>query len=195
MISLIGLVERPWSTERRGISPLFFISKIEAFLALRRRKERNAFMSEKIIRIKSGNEEITMDVTKEEYQRYYRPWWRMKKKEQRNREAMVQNGYTEESYEGWKDGLTEGQEDEGPQVEGADAVIEKRELLEILGEALDALLPEERELAVRVVGEEMPVAEFARMKKENRRTLASRRDRVLEKLRLFFEDRGFDVHK
>ena len=28
------------------------------------------------------------------------------------------------------------------------------------------------------------------MKKENRRTLASRRDRVLEKLRLFFEDRG-----
>ena len=64
-------------------------------------------------------------------------------------------------------------------MEGADAVIEKRELLEILGEALDALLPEERELAVRVVGEEMPVAEFARMKKENRRTLASRRDRVL----------------
>ncbi len=39
------------------------------------------------------------------------------------------------------------------------------------------------------------VAEFARMKKENRRTLSSRRDRVLEKLRLFFEDRGFDVHK
>ena len=71
----------------------------------------------------------------------------------------------------------------------------RAELLEILGEALDALLPEERELAVRVVGEEMPVAEFARMKKENRRTLASRRDRVLEKLRLFFEDRGFDVHK
>lgn len=25
-IELIGLVERPWSTERRGISPLFFIS-------------------------------------------------------------------------------------------------------------------------------------------------------------------------
>ena len=152
-------------------------------------------MSFRKITVKSGNEEITMDVTEEEYQRYYRPWWRMKKKEQRNREAMEQNGYTEESYEGWKDGLTDGQEDEGPQVEGADAVIEKRELLEILGEALDALLPEERDLAVRVVGEEMPVAEFARMQKENRRTLASRRDRVLEKLRLFFEDRGFDVHK
>ena len=91
-------------------------------------------MSFRKITVKSGNEEITMDVTKEEYQRYYRPWWRMKKKEQRNREAMEQNGYTEESYEGWKDGLTEGQEDEGPQVEGADAVIEKRELLEILGQ-------------------------------------------------------------
>ncbi len=118
-------------------------------------------MSGRKITVKSGNEEFTMNVTEEEYQKYYRPWWRMKKKEQRNREAMEQNGYTEESYEGWKDGLTDGQEDEGPQVEGADAVIEKRELLEILGEALDALLPEERELVVRVVGEEMPVAEFA----------------------------------
>ena len=60
-------------------------------------------MSEKIIRIKSGNEEFTMNVTEEEYQKYYRPWWRMKKKEQRNREVMERNGYTEESYEGWKD--------------------------------------------------------------------------------------------
>ena len=152
-------------------------------------------MSFRKITVKSGDEEFTMNVTEEEYRNYFRPWWQQKKHEQRNREAMEQNGYTEESYEGWKDGLTDGQEDEGPQVEGADAVIEKRELLEILGEALDALLPEERDLAVRVVGEEMPVAEFARMKKENRRTLVSRRDRVLEKLRLFFEDRGFDVHK
>ena len=56
-------------------------------------------MSEKIIRIKPGNEETTMNVTEEEYQKYYRPWWQMKKKEQRNREAMEQNGYTEESYE------------------------------------------------------------------------------------------------
>ena len=80
-----------------------FISKIEAFLALRRRKERNAFMSEKIIRIKSGNEEITMNVTEEEYRNYFRPWWQMKKREQRNREAMEQNGYTEESYEEWKE--------------------------------------------------------------------------------------------
>ena len=32
-------------------------------------------MSEKIIRIKSGNEEFTMSVTEEEYLKYYRPWW------------------------------------------------------------------------------------------------------------------------
>ena len=49
-----------------------FISKIEAFLALRRRKEKNAFMSEKISRIKSGNEEITMNVTEGEYRNYFR---------------------------------------------------------------------------------------------------------------------------
>ena len=60
-------------------------------------------MSEKIIRIKSGNEEFTMSVTEEEYRNYFRPWWQMKKKEQRNREAMEQNGYTEESYEEWKE--------------------------------------------------------------------------------------------
>ena len=60
-------------------------------------------MSEKIIRIKSGNEETTMNVTEDEYRNYFRPWWQMKKKEQRNREAMEQNGYTEESYEEWKE--------------------------------------------------------------------------------------------
>ena len=51
-------------------------------------------MSGRKITVKSGNEEFTMNVTEEEYQKYYRPWWRMKKKEQRNREAMEQNGYT-----------------------------------------------------------------------------------------------------
>ncbi len=45
-------------------------------------------MSEKIIRIKSGNEEITMNVTEEEYRNYFRPWWQMKKKDQRNRASF-----------------------------------------------------------------------------------------------------------
>ncbi len=148
-------------------------------------------MSEKIIRIKSGNEETTMNVTEEEYQKYYRPWWQMKKKEQRNREAMEQNGYTEESYEEWKenDMRTE------LFAESMEELAEKRMLLGVLQDAMDSLLPEERELAMKVFGEEMQVSEFAKSKNESRTTVSSRKQRVLEKLRLFFEDRGFDVHK
>ncbi len=51
-------------------------------------------MSFRKITVKSGNEEITMNVTEEEYRNYFRPWWQQKKHEQRNREAMEQNGYT-----------------------------------------------------------------------------------------------------
>ena len=45
-------------------------------------------MSFRKITVKSGDEEFTLEVTEEEYLKYYRPWWQMKKKEQRNREAM-----------------------------------------------------------------------------------------------------------
>ncbi len=41
-------------------------------------------MSFRKITIKSGNEEFTLDVMEEEYQRYYRPWWQQKKHEQRH---------------------------------------------------------------------------------------------------------------
>ena len=51
-------------------------------------------MSVRKITFKSGNEEFTLDVTEEEYRNYFRPWWQQKKHEQRNREAMEQNGYT-----------------------------------------------------------------------------------------------------
>ena len=148
-------------------------------------------MSEKIIRIKSGNEEITMNVTEEEYRNYFRPWWQMKKREQRNREAMEQTGYTEESYEEWKenDMRTE------LFAESMEELAEKRMLLGVLQDAMDSLLPEERELAMKVFGEEMQVSEFAKSKNESRTTVSSRKQRVMEKLRLFFEDRGFDVHK
>ena len=47
----------------------------------------------RIVTIRSGNEEVRMEVTEEEYQRYFRPWWRQKKREQRNREAMEEKGY------------------------------------------------------------------------------------------------------
>ncbi len=120
-----------------------------------------------------------------------RPWWQQKKHDQRNREAMEQNGYTEESYEEWKenDMRTE------LFAESMEELAEKRMLLDVLRDAMDSLLPEERELAMKVFGEEMQVSEFAKSKNESRTTVSSRKQRVLEKLRLFFEDRGFDVHK
>ena len=65
-------------------------------------------MSFRKITVKSGDEEITMNVTEEEYRNYFRPWWQQKKHDQRNREAMEQNGYTEESYEAWRDNASEG---------------------------------------------------------------------------------------
>ena len=148
-------------------------------------------MSEKIIRIKSGNKEFTMSVTEEEYRNYYRPWWQMKKKEQRNREAMEQNGYTEESYEEWKENNMRTE----LFAESMEELAEKRMLLDVLRDAMDSLLPEERELAMKVFGEEMQVSEFAKSKNESRTTVSSRKQRVLEKLRLFFENRGFEVHK
>ena len=146
-------------------------------------------MSEKIIRIKSGNEEFTMNVTEEEYLKYYRPWWQMKKKEQRNREAMEQNGYTEESYEEWKenDMRTE------LFAESMEELAEKRMLLGVLQDAMDSLLPEERELAMKVFGEEMPLADYADMKKQNPRTLSDHKRKVLSKLRKFFSEHGFEI--
>ncbi len=94
-------------------------------------------MSFRKITIKSGNEEFTMNATEEEYLKYYRPWWQMKKKEQRNREAMEQNGYTEESYE------------EGKRTICGRSFFrracrnwsEKRMLLDVLRDAMDSSLP------------------------------------------------------
>lgn len=42
--------------------------------------------------------------------------------------------------------------------------MEKKAMLEVLKEALDSLMPEERELAEKVFGEEMSVCEFARQR-------------------------------
>lgn len=148
-------------------------------------------MSDRKITVKSGNEEFTLDVTEEEYRNYFRPWWSQRKREQRNREAMELNGYTEESYEEWKenDMRTE------LFAESMEELAERKMLLNVLRDAMDSLMPEERELAMKVFGEEMQVSEFAKSKNESRTTVSSRKQRVLEKLRLFFEDRGFDVHK
>ena len=150
-------------------------------------------MSFRKITVKSGNEEFTLEVTEEEYQKYYRPWWQQKKHEQRNREAMEQNGYTEESYEAWRDNASEGAGIPDMELPGVDELVEKKLLLGVLADAMDSLLPEERELAMKVFGEEMSVYEYARVTGGNRRTLDFRKNKVMEKLRYFFREHGFDV--
>lgn len=150
-------------------------------------------MSQRIITVKSGNEEIQMEITEEEYQNYYRPWWQQKKREQRNREAMKEKGYTEESYEGWKDGLLGEQADLETQEECVEEIVEKQFMLGILEEALDSLLPEEKELAVKLFGEQIPVSDYAKRHNQHRTTVSSRKSVVLEKLRRFFAGKGFDV--
>lgn len=150
-------------------------------------------MSDRKITIKSGNEEFTLNVTEEEYQRYYRPWWSQRKREQRNREAMEQNGYTEESYEAWKDNASEEVGIPDMELPGMDELVEKKLLLGMLADAMDSLLPEERELAMKVFGEEMSVYEYARVTGGNRRTLDFRKNKVMEKLRHFFREHGIDV--
>lgn len=106
---------------------------------------------------------------------------------------MEENGYTEESYEGWRDNLSENMGVPDFKAVDMDELLEKKMLLGVLEEALDSLVPEERELAAMVFGEEMNVCEFARLKGGNRRTLAFQKDKVLEKLRKFFKDRGFEI--
>ncbi len=150
-------------------------------------------MSFRKITIKSGNEEFTRNVTEEEYQRYYRPWWSQRKREQRNREAMEQNGYTEESYEAWKDNASEEVGIPDMELPGMDELVEKKLLLGVLADAMDSLLPEERELAMKVFGEEMSLADYADMKKQNPRTLSDHKRRILSKLRNFFMEHGFEI--
>ena len=150
-------------------------------------------MSFRKITVKSGNEESTLEVTEEEYLKYYRPWWQQKKHEQRNREAMEQNGYTEESYEAWRDNASEGAGIPDMELPGVDELVEKKLLLGVLADAMDSLLPEERELAMKVFGEEISICEYAKTKGENSRTLAFRKEKVLEKLRYFFREHGIDV--
>ena len=146
-------------------------------------------MSFRKITVKSGDEEFTLEVTEEEYLKYYRPWWQQKKHEQRNREAMEQNGYTEESYEEWKenDMRTE------LFAESMEELAEKRMLLGVLQDAMDSLLPEERELAMKVFGEEMPLADYADMKGKNPRTLSDHKRKALSKMRKFFSEHGVEI--
>lgn len=146
-------------------------------------------MSKRLITVRSGKEEIQMKVTEEEYQRYYRPWWQQKKREQRNREAMEEHGFREESYEEWKENDMRSE----LFAESLEELTEKKEMLGILQEALESLMPEEKELVQMVFGEEMQLSEYAKLKGECRTTISSRKQKALEKMRIFFAERGFDA--
>lgn len=150
-------------------------------------------MPERKFKVKSGRYETWMEVSEEEYQRYFRPWWCQKKKEQRNRETMEKYGYTEESYDGWKDCMLEEQIGMNSQDKSIEEIVEQQNMLEILREALDSLMPEEKELAVKVIGEQVPVSDFAKNHKQKRTTVSSRKMVILEKLRDFFRSRGFEL--
>lgn len=150
-------------------------------------------MPKRKIKVKSGRYEAWMEVSEEEYQKYFRPWWQQKKKEQRKRETMEEHGYTEESYDGWKDGMLDKQLELHFQDRGIEEIVEQHSMLEILREALDSLIPEEKELAVKVQGEQISVSDFAKAHKQKRTTVSSRKTVVLEKLRVFFRDRGFEI--
>ena len=76
---------------------------------------------------------------------------------------------------------------------GVDELVEKKLLLGVLADAMDSLLPEERELAMKVFGEEMQVSEFAKIHGQPRTTVSSKKTVVLGKLRTFFRERGLDV--
>lgn len=121
-------------------------------------------MQKRKITIKSGGEEFQMEVTVEECRIYYRPWWQ--KKEQRNREAMEENEYMKSLMRG-KDGLLE--------------------------ESLDSLILKEKELAVKLIGGQDSVSDYAKKHNQHRTTVSFRRTVVLEKLRKFFKEKGIDV--
>ena len=99
----------------------------------------------------------------------------------------------EESYEGWKDSFSENRGVPDLSQPDMDEILEKKILLDVLEEAMEALLPAEKELVSKVFGEELSISEIARMSGQKRRTLAFRKDKALEKLRVFFRDRGFDI--
>ena len=106
---------------------------------------------------------------------------------------MEQNGYTEESYEAWRDNASEEVGIPDMEPPGMDELVEKKLLLGVLADAMESLLPEERELAMKVFGEEMPLADYAEMKGKNPRTLSDHKRRILSKLRKFFTEHGFEV--
>jgi len=133
-----------------------------------------------------------MEVSQEQYNDYMRPWWAQQQRAKRNRDAILEKGYTKESYEDWKDGFAD---DTAPTpiAESIEEIVENKVLLELLNEALDTLLPDEKEIAVTVLSKEMSLSEFARIHDICRTTMSDKKRKVLKKLRGYFGEHGYSV--
>jgi len=147
-------------------------------------------MEKRQVSIKSGDIEVQMEVTQEKYSSYMRPWWAQQQRAKRNRDAMEERGYTKESYEDWKDSLA----DEMPVEDDIEELVDKKLLLELLNTALESLLPDEKDLAVKVLTNEMSLSEYAINNHTCRTTMSDKKRRVLNKLRSIFKDNGYDIN-
>lgn len=150
-------------------------------------------MSKWVITIKSGEQELQMEVTEEEYQKYYRLWWQQKKREQRNREAMEEQGYKEESYEAWREHSTDDMGIRDIDAESIEALLEKKMLLGILEEALNHSCRMNGNWRRRCSESRFPVSKFAKERGVPQTTVSSRKMTILEKLRSFFREKGIEV--
>lgn len=151
-------------------------------------------MAEKLrkVTIKSGKYEEEMELTQVQYGNYMRPWWQQKKREQRNRDVMEERGYSQESYDDWKDKYN----DESTSMitsESVEELVEKNMELELLSKALESLMPEERNMAMSVLTGEVSLAEYARQHEAKRTTMSDKKSKVLHKLQNYFRSRGYEI--
>lgn len=142
------------------------------------------------VTIKSGNYEEEMELTQEKYDAYMRPWWAQQQRAKRNRDAMKKNGYSQESYEDWKDKYNDDISSMST-VTSLEEIVEKKMELELLSKALDTLIPDEREIAMTVLTGDMSLAEYARQNGAKRTTMSDKKTKVLRKLRDYFHNSGF----
>lgn len=149
-------------------------------------------MAEKLrkVTIRSGNYEEEMKLTQEKYDEYMRPWWAKQQRAKRNRDAMKKNGYSQESYEDWKDKYNDDNSSIST-VTSLEEIVEKKLELELLSKALDTLLPDERKMAMTVLTGDMSLAEYARQNGAKRTTMSDKKTKVLRKLRDYFHNSGF----
>ncbi len=148
-------------------------------------------MSKELRRVKitSGKYEVEMEVTQEQYSSYMRPWWEMKQRAKRNRDAMEAKGYSLQSYEEWQDANLS----TGGDMNSMEETIIHQEMLESLTEALKSLTEYEKEIAISILTGDMSTAEFARVKGMKRTTVSDKKRIVLEKLKKYFQKMGYDI--